>query len=183
MKTTSYSATTTGKSFTLAERHQNAFVFVLLFNLNGITQEQNKIAVTSTTFEASLLVRDIISGLFTNKKKVRRKIASSYFICAIHTVGSRVGAVVRALASHQCVPGSISGPGVICGLSLLLVLYSAPRGFSPGTPVFPSHQKPTLLNSNSIWKQWMKSHLVEMPLQIPLLLLLLLVLTNANLTN
>ena len=30
--------------------------------------------------------------------------------------------------------------GVICGLSLL-VLYSAPRGFSPGTPVFPSPQK------------------------------------------
>jgi len=25
----------------------------------------------------------------------------------------------------------------------LLVLYSAPRGFSPGTPVFPSPQKPT----------------------------------------
>ena len=49
---------------------------------------------------------------------------------------SRVGAVVRALASHQCVPGSIPGPGVICGLSLL-VLYSAPRGFSPGTPVSP----------------------------------------------
>ena len=33
-------------------------------------------------------------------------------------------------------------PGVICGLSLL-VLYFAPRGFSPGTPVFPSPQKPT----------------------------------------
>ena len=56
--------------------------------------------------------------------------------------GSRVGVVVRALAFHQCVPGSIPGPGVICGLSLL-VLYSAPRGFSPGTPVFPSPQKPT----------------------------------------
>ena len=56
--------------------------------------------------------------------------------------GSRVGAVVRALAFHQCVPGSIPGPGVICGLSLL-ILYSAPRGFSPGTPVFPSPQKPT----------------------------------------
>ena len=55
---------------------------------------------------------------------------------------SRVGAVVRALAFHQCVPGSIPGPGAICGLSLL-VLYSAPRGFSPGTPVFPSPQKPT----------------------------------------
>jgi len=35
-------------------------------------------------------------------------------------LGSRVGAVVRALAFH-----------------------SAPRGFSPGTPVFPSPQKPT----------------------------------------
>ena len=50
--------------------------------------------------------------------------------------------MVRALAFHQCVPGSIPGLGVICGLSLL-VLYSAPRGFSPGTPVFPSPQKPT----------------------------------------
>ena len=47
-----------------------------------------------------------------------------------------------SFAFHQCVPGSIPGPGVICGLSLL-VLYSAPRGFSPGTPVFPSPQKPT----------------------------------------
>ena len=68
------------------------------------------------------------------------------------TVGSRDGAVVRALASHQCGPGSIPGLGVICGLSLLLVLVLAPRGFSPGTPVFPSPQKPTFLNSNSIWK-------------------------------
>ena len=66
--------------------------------------------------------------------------------------GSRDGAVVRALASHQCGPGSIPGLGVICGLSLLLVLVLAPRGFSPGTPVFPSPQKPTFLNSNSIWK-------------------------------
>ena len=47
--------------------------------------------------------------------------------------------VVRALASQKCGPGSIPGPGVICGLSLLLALYSAPRGFSPGTPVFPSY--------------------------------------------
>ena len=41
--------------------------------------------------------------------------------------GSRDGAVVRALASHQCGPGSIPGLGVICGLSLLLVLVPAPR--------------------------------------------------------
>ena len=52
--------------------------------------------------------------------------------------------MVRALASHQCGPGSTPGPGVICGLSLLLVLVLAPRGLSPDTPVFPSPQKPTL---------------------------------------
>jgi len=61
------------------------------------------------------------------------------------------GAVVRALASHQCGPGSNPGVDAICGLSLLLVLSLAPRGFSPGTPVFPSPCKPTLSNSNSIW--------------------------------
>ena len=44
--------------------------------------------------------------------------------------------MVRALAFHQCGPGSIPELGVICGLSLLLVLVLAPRGFSPGTPVF-----------------------------------------------
>ena len=48
-------------------------------------------------------------------------------------------AVVRALASHQCGPGSFHRFDVICGMSLL-VLYSAARGFTPGTPVFPSTQ-------------------------------------------
>ena len=67
-------------------------------------------------------------------------------------VGCRDGAVVRARASHQCGPGLIPGLGVICGLSLLLVFVFSLRGFSLGTPVFPSPQKPTLLNSNSIWK-------------------------------
>ena len=42
--------------------------------------------------------------------------------------GCRDGAVVRALASHQCGPGSIPRSGVRFGLSLM-VLYSAPRGF------------------------------------------------------
>ena len=58
--------------------------------------------------------------------------------------------MVRALASHQCGPGSTPGVDAICGLSLLLVLSLAPRG-TPGTPVFPSPQKPTLPNCNSIW--------------------------------
>ena len=58
--------------------------------------------------------------------------------------------MVIALASHQCVPGSIPGPSVISGLSLLLVLALAPKGFSPGFPVFLPPQKPTFLNFNSI---------------------------------
>ena len=66
-------------------------------------------------------------------------------------VESKGGAMLRALASHQCGPGSTPGVDAICGLSLLLVVSLAPRGFSPGTPVFPSPQKPTLPNSNSIW--------------------------------
>ena len=44
-------------------------------------------------------------------------------------------------------------------LSLLLVLSFAPRGFSSGTPVFPSPQKPTFPNSNSI-----RNQVVEEPL-------------------
>ena len=56
----------------------------------------------------------------------------------------------RALASHRCGPGSIPGLGVTCELSLLLVLVLAPRGFSSGTPVFPSPQNQTFRNSNSI---------------------------------
>ena len=57
--------------------------------------------------------------------------------------------MVRALASHQCGPGSNPGIFAICGLSLLLLLSFVPRGFSPGVPVFFSPHKPTCLNSNS----------------------------------
>ena len=42
---------------------------------------------------------------------------------------------------------------------LLLVLSLAPRGISPGTPVFPSPQKPTFPNSNST-----RNHVDEEPL-------------------
>ena len=57
--------------------------------------------------------------------------------------GASDRAVVRALTPHQCGPGSNPGIDAICGLSLLLVGSFALRGFSPGTPVFPSPQKPT----------------------------------------
>ena len=39
-------------------------------------------------------------------------------------------------ARLECGPGSTPDVDAICGLSLLLVLSIAPRGFSPGTPVF-----------------------------------------------
>ena len=66
---------------------------------------------------------------------------------------SKGGAVVRALASHRCDPVSTPGVDTICGLSFFLVLSLALRGFSPGTPVFPSSQKPTFPNSNSTRNQ------------------------------
>ena len=46
-----------------------------------------------------------------------------------YNLGSRDSTAVKALASHQCGLGSIPGPSIICGLSLLLVLVSAPRVF------------------------------------------------------
>ena len=39
------------------------------------------------------------------------------------------GSVMRSLPSHQCDPGSIPGPSIIYGWSLLLVLVLTPRVF------------------------------------------------------
>ena len=63
-------------------------------------------------------------------------------------LGSNGGVVMRAIPSHQCGPGPIPRVDAIHGLSLLLVLSLAPRGFSLGTSVFPSPQKPTFPISN-----------------------------------
>ena len=84
------------------------------------------------------------------RKKKRLKRCSTKLPPWTISWGTRAGALVRALAFHQCGAGSNPGIDAICGLSLLLVLSLAPRGFSPGTPVFPSPQKPTFPNSNSI---------------------------------
>ena len=43
--------------------------------------------------------------------------------------GSKGGAVMRALAPHQCGQGSNPGVNAICGLSLLLVLSLPPEVF------------------------------------------------------
>ena len=56
-------------------------------------------------------------------------------------VGSKGGAVVRALASHQCGLGSNPGVDAICGSNLLLVLSLALRGFSLWVLRFPLSSK------------------------------------------
>ena len=58
-----------------------------------------------------------------------------------------IDVVVRALASYQCDRDSDPAINAISGLSLSLVLSLELRGFSPGTLVFPSPQKPTFPNS------------------------------------
>ena len=49
-------------------------------------------------------------------------------------------------------------------------LRSEIRGVSSRTSVFPSPQKPTFLNYNSIRTQWTKKHPVDVPLLIPIYL-------------
>ena len=81
-----------------------------------------------------------------------KSIDLSSFFC-FFLFGKQRGAVMRALASHQCSRGSNPGVDAIYRLSLMLVLSLAPRGFSPGIPVFSSPQKPALPNSNSTRSQ------------------------------
>ena len=84
-----------------------------------------------------------------NKSRLKTYVLSQRALTSL----DRDGVVVRALASQQRGPGSNPGVDAICGLSLLLLLSFAPRGFSPGTLVFPSPQKPTFPNSNSTRNQ------------------------------
>ena len=99
-------------------------------------------------------VRMVLMSLTVLLRSVNRTSSSvsSQGMYHLH-IGSRDGAVVRALASNQCGPGSIPGLGVIW---VEFVVGSRPcsEGFSPGTPVFIPTQKTAFPNSNSTWKQW-----------------------------
>ena len=57
---------------------------------------------------------------------------------------------------------------VCCWFSFLL------RGFFSGFSGFPPSTKTNTPNSNSIWKQWTNSHLVEVPLLNPIYLFIIL---------
>ena len=81
---------------------------------------------------------------------------------------SRDGAVLRALPSHQCGPGSI--PVVSYHMWVEFVFGSSPcsEGFSLGTPVFVPPQIPTFPNSKSTWKKLDEYyHSVDVPLKFP----------------
>ena len=83
--------------------------------------------------------------------------------------GSRDGAVVRALAPYRCGSGSTLWLDVICRLSLLLVLFSVPRGFLQVlwfSPLLKNQHFQILIRSRF---QWTKSHSVEVPQQIAII--------------
>ena len=97
--------------------------------------------------QSSLSLSLVVWGVWWEGGKRRRERSSSLFpshhplppppaLCKDNW--GRVRCSGGALASHQCDPGSNPSVDAICGLSLLLVLSFATRGFSPGTPVFPS---------------------------------------------
>ena len=80
-------------------------------------------------------------------------------LCSLGEQGGRSGESARIPPMW---PGFDSRTWLICGLSSLLdfVFFSGFSGFPPST-------KSTLLYSNSIWKQWMKSHFVECHCKFP----------------
>ena len=120
-------------------RARNKYFLLIIFPVRAILRKINfrRIITHIICVIFSLYYKDTLE-----KVTMQRTQQFSAFVCFL---GSRDGAVVEALASHQCGPGSIPGPGVISGLSLLLVR-SLPfsEGFSPGSPGFFPQQTPTL---------------------------------------
>ena len=73
----------------------------------------------------------LVSECFYQQLEERKTVS-----LAVHrSMGSRDGVVAVALAGWS---GLDLGLVAANGLSWLLVLYSAPRGLPPGSPVFPS---------------------------------------------
>ena len=75
--------------------------------------------------------------------------------------GSRDGTVVRTLASHQCGLHLIPGLANITWVEFVVGSCPFSESFFSGYSGFSSPQKPTLLNSNSIWKESPISALYE----------------------
>ena len=96
---------------------------------------------TSTQTKETTTVKNIAEQSWDTRSKNQRTDIYQYIL------ESSGGVLVRALTSHKCGPDSISRLGVKCGLNFS-VLFSALRGFPPGTTVFPSPQNPAC---DKIW--------------------------------
>ena len=101
----------------------------------GLLTRQRTLPIAFNHFNRVLSWLKKLINQINTKNRTNQKLEHGLSVANMQ--GSRDGVVVRALASHQCGPGSILRSSVSYGLSLL-VLFLAPRGFSPGTPVFPS---------------------------------------------
>ena len=77
------------------------------------------------------------------------------------------GRVVRGLTSHHCGLGLISGPGVTCVLSFLLVLILAPRVFLPDLYFSSLHKNQHSKFQFDLETLDKKSQLVEFPVLNP----------------
>ena len=89
----------------------------------------------------SFLCASGIAGVYRRRHKLTAYVDESQKQSPTQNRRSGDGTVVRALASHQCGPGSIPGSSVICGLSLLLISPLLLGFFLTGPPVFPPSSK------------------------------------------
>ena len=118
-------------------------------NRNKRTGEQiqtnSQPAITRHHHKESLCVVVLIPGKHSGNKnkncQISRLPVGQDSIASVSVGFLGAGVVVRALVSHQCGLGSILGPDVIYGLSLLLVFSVLKQAFS-GYSGFPSPQPP-----------------------------------------
>ena len=101
--------------------------------------------------------------LWAGRKKknvVSKKLLLFYDNPSVNYWGSRYGAVLIGLASHQCDWGSIpSVDAIIMWVEFVVGSHPCSQGFSLGTLVFLPPPKSTFLNPISTWKHWMKEPL------------------------
>ena len=120
------------------ESCQDGYLLLTSSRDSNETKHQNGVVINSEIL-SKVMERNVMEWMWSSSTK--RVGEQGWWPCSSE--------ITRLPPTYvACVQLPASTP---CGLSLLLVLFFALRGFSPGTSVFPSPQKPTLPTSNSIW--------------------------------
>ena len=136
---------------------------LIISNPPSISRVTPNLSSFTSTFDANVAYNDSNNFIV---------ILGAVAVISSSNLWSMDGAVVRALASHQCGLGLIPGLGIICGLSLLLVLIPAPRVFLRALR-FPSlHKNQHFQIPIQPRNSGEKSHSMDST-EMPLLLLLL----------